>query len=262
LTGAGGSRRGSLEPRGWDAATYDRVAEPQRRWALAVLDRLPLAGDETVLDAGCGSGRVTAELADRVPQGKVIAVDADAAMVAHAREALGDRVEVLRCDLLDLALDRRVDAIFSNAVFHWIPDHDRLFERLYAALRPGGRLIAQYGGEGNVARLHRIARELGARDPFAAHLAGWEGPWNFTSAEAARASLDRAGFEDVEAWLEPWPVQPPEPRAFIRTVCLGPHLARLPEPLREPYLDAVADAIGDPLEIDYVRLNVSATRGH
>jgi len=248
--------------RGWDAATYDRVAEPQHRWALAVLERLPLAGDETVLDAGCGSGRVTAELAERVPRGRVIAVDADAAMVEHAREALGDRVELFRCDLLDLNLDREVDAVFSNAVFHWIPDHDRLFERLYAALRPGGRLIAQYGGEGNVARLHRIAREVGAREPFAAHLAGWAGPWNFTSAEAARGALDRAGFEGVEAWLEPWPVQPSEPRAFIRTVCLGPHLARLPEPLRKPYLDAVADAIGDPLEIDYVRLNVSATRGH
>jgi trans-aconitate 2-methyltransferase len=247
--------------RDWDATTYDRVAEPQLEWALEVLERLPLRGHETVLDAGCGSGRVTAELLKRVPQGRVIAVDADAAMVEHARRRLPDRVEVFQRDLLDLELDAQVDAVFSNAVLHWIPDHERLFERLYAALRPGGALVAQYGGEGNVARLHAAANEVAASEPFDGYLGGWEGPWNFTSPAFARAALERAGFREVDAWLEPRPTRPPEPRAFIRTVCLGPHLARLPEQLREPYLDAVAGAIGDPLEIDYVRLNVSARRG-
>ena len=80
--------------RDWDAASYDRVSDPQLGWALEQLERLPLAGDEVVLDAGCGSGRVTALLADRVPRGKVYAVDVAPSMVEHARAALGERATV------------------------------------------------------------------------------------------------------------------------------------------------------------------------
>lgn len=247
--------------RDWDAETYDRVAGPQAEWSRQVLDRLELRGDETVLDAGCGSGRVTAELVDRVPRGRVIAVDSAPSMVELARARLGDRAEVFVCDLLALHLDEPVDTVFSNAVFHWIPDHDLLFRRLFDALRPGGRLVAQYGGEGNVAHFHQVAKQVGGREPFADHLADWAGPWNFTSPREARRSLERAGFTQIEAWLEPRPTRPEEPRAFIRAVCLGPHLERLPGPLRDRYVDAVAGAIGEPLELDYVRLNITARRG-
>ncbi len=116
-----------MKPRDWDAATYDRVSTPQVEWAGPVLDRLELRGDETVLDAGCGSGRVTAMLIERLPQGKVIAVDSSPAMVAKAREAIGDRAEVLLQDLAELRVAEPVDAVFSNAVFHWVLDHERLF---------------------------------------------------------------------------------------------------------------------------------------
>ncbi|MFL5957235.1 MAG: class I SAM-dependent methyltransferase, partial [Solirubrobacterales bacterium] len=85
-----------MSPREWDATTYDRVSTPQLEWGLRVLDRLPLRGDERVLDAGCGSGRVTARLAERLPRGHVVAVDASAAMVARAREALPPDAEVLQ----------------------------------------------------------------------------------------------------------------------------------------------------------------------
>lgn len=247
-------------PRDWDAATYDRVATPQQQWALPVLDRLALEGHETVLDAGCGSGRVTRLLLERLPRGRVIAVDAAPSMVARARGALGDRAEVIEVGLLDLELDRAVDAVFSNAVFHWIPDHPRLFARLHAALRPGGRLVAQCGGEGNVARFHEVAREVAAHEPYAEHLDGWEGPWNFASAHDTAQRLAGAGFGEVETWLEPWPVQPAEPLAFVTTVCLGAHLDALPEALREGYARAVVERCGDPVELDYVRLNIHARR--
>ena len=150
--------------RDWDAATYDRVSTPQVEWAERVLDRLPLRGDETVLDAGCGSGRVTRMLLDRLPRGHVVAVDSTASMVEHAKAALDpERATVFQADLTELELDEPVDAVFSNAVFHWIRDHDLLFERLHAALRPGGRLVAQCGGQGNVERLHRVANQLADR---------------------------------------------------------------------------------------------------
>jgi trans-aconitate 2-methyltransferase len=243
--------------RDWDAATYDRVSGPQVEFARAVLDRLDLRGDETVLDAGCGSGRVTLMLLERLPRGHVVAVDQAASMVEHAREALPpDRATVLQASLTDLVLDAPVDAVFSNAVFHWVPDHDALFARLFAALRPGGRMAAQCGGEGNVARFHEAARAAAADEPFARWLEGWEGPWNFAGAEETAARLERAGFEAVETWLQPYPVVPDDPGDYLRTVCLGYHLERLPEELRDPYAEAVLRR-ADP-ELDYVRLNITA----
>jgi trans-aconitate 2-methyltransferase len=246
--------------RDWDAASYDRVSAPQVEWALKVLERLPLDGHETVLDAGCGSGRVTQLLLERLPRGHVVAVDSAPSMAEHAREALDpDRSTVLLGNLTDLELDEPVDAAFSNAVFHWIADHDALFARLQAALRPGGRLVAQCGGEGNVERFHQAARAAGAEPPYADHLAGWQGPWNFAGAEETAERLERARFTEIETWLEPYPVTPDDPAAFLRTVCLGPHLEQLPDDLKAPYVEAVLERCGP--ELDYVRLNIQARSG-
>jgi trans-aconitate 2-methyltransferase len=243
--------------RDWDAAGYDRVSAPQVEWALKVLERLPLRGDETVLDAGCGSGRVTQLLLERLPRGRVVAVDSAPSMVTHAREVLDPaRSAVLQASLTDLVLDEPVDAAFSNAVFHWIGNHDALFARLHAALRPGGRLVAQCGGEGNVERFHQAARLVASRDPYAPYLAGWEGPWNFAAAEETATRLTRAGFTEVRTWLEPYPVTPPDPISYVRVVCLGPHLQQLPEELRDSYVEAVCALSGT--ELDYIRLNIEA----
>ncbi|HEV2723787.1 MAG TPA: methyltransferase domain-containing protein [Thermoleophilaceae bacterium] len=248
-------------PRDWDADTYDRVSAPQVEWAEAVLDRLELAGHETVLDAGCGSGRVTRMLLERLPRGRVVAVDAAPSMVARARQALpADRVTVIAADLAELELEQPVDAIFSNAVFHWVPDHERLFTCMYAASRPGGRLVAQCGGQGNVERFHTVVRAVGEQAPFAPDLAGWTGPWNFASPEDTVERLERAGFAEVEVWREPHPVVPEYTEEYLRTVCLGHHLERLPAELRESFVSAVAARCGRPLELDYVRLNITARR--
>jgi trans-aconitate 2-methyltransferase len=245
--------------REWDAATYDRVSAPQVEWAGRVLERLPLRGDETVLDAGCGSGRVTQLLLERLPRGHVVAVDSAASMVEHARAALDpERTTVSQADLTELELDHPVDAAFSNAVFHWITDHDALFARLHGALGPGGLLVAQCGGKGNVARFHQAAREVAAEEPYADYLAGWRGPWYFAGAEETAERLERAGFTEIETWLEPYPVTPPDPTGFLRTVCLGPHLEQLPEELRSPYVEAVHERCGP--ELDYVRLNIDAKK--
>lgn len=242
--------------RDWDAATYDRVSTPHVEWANILLDRLDLSGDETVLDAGCGSGKVTLMLLERLPRGHVVAVDRAPSMVEHAREALNGRATVLQADLTELQLDEPVDAIFSSAVFHWIADHDRLFSRLHAALAPGGRLVAQCGGEGNVEHFHEAARAVGATVPYADYLAGWEGPWNFAGPAETAARLERSGFSEAGTWLEPYPVSPDDPEEYLRTVCLGYHLEQLPEPLRDDYVRAVLDRAG--AELDYVRLNIVA----
>lgn len=243
--------------RDWDADTYDRVSAPQVEWALRVLERLPLRGDETVLDAGCGSGRVTQLLLERLPRGRVVAVDSAPSMVAHARRVLDpERTTVLQASLTELVLDEPVDAAFSNAVFHWIPDHDTLFARLHAALRPGSRLLAQCGGEGNVEAFRRAERGVASRDPYAPYLADWQESWRFAGAAETAARLARAGFTEVETWLEPYPVTPPDPINYVRVACLGPQLEQLPEHLRHRYLEAVCERCGP--ELDYVRLNIEA----
>jgi trans-aconitate 2-methyltransferase len=254
--GAPGAMNSSA--REWDAETYDRVSDPQFNWGMEVLERLELRGDEAAIDAGCGSGRVTAELLGRLAGGSVLAVDGSEAMVAKARERLGDRASYLVADLAALQVDEPVDLVFSTATFHWILDHDALFARLRSALRSGGRLVAQCGGEGNVAKHAEAIATVAARPEFATHFAGAGGIWNFAGAEETEARLHKAGFTDARCWLEPKPVQPPDPLAFTSTVTLGPLLAQLPEEKRRPFAEAVLAQAEQPLVLDYVRLNIEA----
>jgi trans-aconitate 2-methyltransferase len=247
--------------RDWDGAAYERISAPQETWARVVLDRLPLNGDETVLDAGCGSGRVTRLLLERLPNGRVVGVDAAPGMIATAREGLDERATLITSDLAEMQLDAPVDAAFSNAVFHWVGDHDALFARLHAALKPGAPLVAQCGGRGNIDQFHALAREVAQRDPYREYLADWAGPWNFAGAKETRTRLERAGFVDVQTWLEPSPMVPPEPAVYIRVVCLGHHLAALPESLQDAFAQDVFEACDQPVELDYVRLNILARAG-
>jgi trans-aconitate 2-methyltransferase len=245
--------------REWDAETYDAVSDPQFEWGMEVLERLELRGDEAAIDAGCGSGRVTAELLDRLPGGRVIAVDGSEAMVTKAKERLGDRADYLVSDLVELRLDEPVDLIFSTATFHWIGDHDLLFRQLRAALKPGGRLVAQCGGHGNVAAHGRAIAAVAADPNFGQHLGGAKGLWNFASPEETEPRLRDAGFAEARCWLESKPVQPSRPLEFISTVTLGPVLDQLPEEKRRPFAEAVLEQEGEPLVLEYVRLNIEAT---
>jgi trans-aconitate 2-methyltransferase len=251
------------ETRTWDGSSYDRISGPMEALGLAVLARLELAGDETVLDAGCGSGRVTQTLIERLPEGRVIAADASASMVAAARERLPGadvrQIDLLELDLASLGLHEPLDAVLSTATFHWILDHDALFRRLRGALRTGGRLVAQCGGRGNIDVLRGHANDVLAREPYAAHFADFRQPWNYAGPEETTQRLLDAGFAEAECWLQPAPQEPEEPREFLSTIVLGPHYQHLPEELREPFIDDVLAELGDPVVVDYVRLNIDAT---
>jgi trans-aconitate 2-methyltransferase len=241
----------------WDAARYDRVADPQAAWGAAVLDRLPLSGDERVLDAGCGTGRVTELLLGRLPRGRVIALDASADMLAEAGRRLarfGEQVSFVEADLgRPLPLPpASVDAVLSTATFHWVPDHDALFRNLAAVLRSGGRLVAQCGGAGNIATLETVVASLGLD----------RGPHHFATPEDTRRRLEAAGFRDVDAWLheEPTAFEPGEPyEAFLETVCLRHVFDGRPAEERRRLVREIAERMPGPV-LDYVRLNIVATR--
>jgi trans-aconitate 2-methyltransferase len=248
------------KPRDWDAAEYERLSAPLAVMGRDVLDRLVLAGDEAVLDAGCGTGKVTRTLHDRLPRGRVIAVDGSASMVEQARAQLPADVDVRQADLLALDLGEAVDAILSTATFHWIGDHDRLFANLFAALAPGGRLVAQCGGHGNVASVKQAGFSAASDPPFAEHLGDWPGDWNFATPEDTERRLRAAGFTDVWCWPARVEVDPGDAAGYLRAICLGSFLERLPEDLREPFLQAALARLEQPVVIRYVRLNILARR--
>jgi trans-aconitate 2-methyltransferase len=253
----------------WDAGTYQRVSEPQLAWGRRVVERIPLEGDERAIDAGCGTGRVTRLLAERLPRGSVLAVDGSARMVEEASRRLADlagRVTVRQSNLLELEVDEPADLLVSTATFHWILDHERLFARLHDTLRPGGRLVAQCGGAGNIARTLAAAREVSSLEPYAAALSGMPESWLFAGPDDTVARLEGAGFTDARAWLEEAPAHFEDVDAgseFLATVVLRHHLDLLPENLRPGFTRDVAARRARPdgsLEVDYVRLNMEARR--
>jgi trans-aconitate 2-methyltransferase len=215
---------------------------------------MDLAGNELVLDAGCGTGQVTSMLLDRLPRGRIVALDGSASMVAAALARLGrERVSYVVADLLEsLPVRPSLDAILSTATFHWISDHDRLFRNLAEVLRPGGRLEAQFGGSGNVASIVAILADLGVR-------ADWGKV--FPTAEETASRLEAAGFDDVRCWLHPEPATIPaeDLERYLRTVCLGGVLERMDERERSSFVREVAARMPRPV-LDYVRLDVSARR--
>lgn len=244
----------------WNASAYDQVSTVQQEWGRKVLARLGLDGGETVLDAGCGTGRLAELLAEAVPRGRVVAVDTSAEMLTVARERLAGRIVFLRADLSALPLAGTLDVIFSNAVFHWITDHLPLFRSLFAALKPGGRVIAQCGGATNLDRAYGLADQVAARPPFAAFPRSW--PFRFATPEETAGLLEEAGFTGVETSLTQAPTAFPTRerfRDFVGTVILRPYLGALPAALQPEFVEAFVDACPE-WHLDYVRLNLFARK--
>ena len=246
---------------------YHRLSEPQVSWGKKVLSRLRLRGDETVLDAGCGTGRLTADLLAALPRGRVVGIDLSQNMLLSARDhlsgQLGSSFSLVAGDLLHLPFRRAFDGIVSTAAFHWVLDHDQLFLNLRRALVPGGWLEAQCGGGPNVARVRARADALAATAKFSPFFAGFHEPWLFQDAKGAAATLRRAGFVDVETSVEPALTlleNAQQYSEFVRNIILREHLQRVPsEDLHDAFVSELTkQASGDdpPFSLDYWRLNL------
>lgn len=257
--------------REWNAEAYHRVSEPQYAWGRAVLSRLPLSGRERVLDIGCGTGRLTADLLARLPEGRVECVDLSANMLEAARNQLSarfpGRVGFVQAEATRLPFRVAFDAVFSTATFHWVLDHDALFASVFDALVPGGRLVAQSGAARNIARFHARCTAIMRTPPFDAYFGEWNEVWEFVDPPVTERRLREAGFDDVRAYDEDTPIVLADAvafKAFIATAVVRRHLTLLPTAqLQAGFLDALAaEAAQDTpaFEIDYRRLNIEATR--
>lgn len=262
-------RGGAVDPKEWNATAYHVVSEPQFAWGVRVLDRIAFAGNERVLDAGCGTGRLTKELAARIPRGMVVGCDLSENMARAATETLGrtSRASVLCANLTDLPFRDVFDLIFSTATFHWVRDHERLFAELRRAVRSRGRLEAQCGGGPNLATIHARADALASTPSFADFFTTWHEPWHFATPEETEAALRRAGFVECRCWLQHAPTRFASRdsfAAFVESVVLRPYLSRLrDDELRQRFLRTMVDqsAMDDPpFTLDYWRLNISAAR--
>lgn len=250
----------------WNATEYHRLSAPQVTWGEQVLARLALTGDEGALDAGCGTGRLTAQLLERLPRGRVIGLDRSRNMLEEARRGLpADRAAFVCAGLPHIPLRDAVDLVFSTATFHWVLDHPALFQSIHTALRRGGVLHAQCGGAGNLARLHDRAHVLMRQPPFAAHFERWTPPWEFADTETTARRLAAAGFVDIDTSLEEAPVVLPDATRyhdFLTTVIFRDHLAYLPaDALRHTFIAELtrqAAADDTPFLLDYWRLNLQA----
>ena len=252
----------------WDASRYHRISSPQFDWGQRVIARLRPRRGERVLDLGCGTGRLTRDIAAAVAPGRVIGLDRSGSMIAVARASQdgATAVPLVQGDGAALPFEQAFDAVFSAATLHWIHDHDAVFASVLAALEPGGRFVAQCGGIGNLDRLLERAARLMSVAPYAPHFRAWSEPWYFADPAATAGRLRRAGFVDVDTSIEEAPVglgaaQPFS--EFVACVCLRHHLDRLPLELRDPFLSDVTSQFrhdDPPFVLDYWRLNIAARK--
>jgi trans-aconitate methyltransferase len=235
------------------------------------LERLSLCGNERVVDAGCGTGRLTAALLARLPQGQLLAIDRSWNMLLTARANLrpdfGAQVKFARVELPSLPLSDWADLVFSTATFHWVRDHQTLFDNIFRALRPGGRLFAQCGGGPNLVRARALAEDLMQRQPFASYFSDWGAIWEYSTPEITAARLQRAGFADIATSLEEASTtlaNEESYREFVTSVIFHAHLARLPEgSLRGEFIDTISARAAredPPFTLDYWRLNIQGRR--
>jgi trans-aconitate 2-methyltransferase len=233
---------------GWDARDYARNSSAQAGWALELLDKLGLRGDERVLDIGCGDGKITAELARRVPRGAVLGLDSSAEMIALAartfRSGTHPNLAFREMDAASIVLDERFDAVFSNATLHWVRDHSAVLRGVRRCLEVGGRILFQMGGRGNA---RDVAAAVGAvtREPrWSARFAGFDSPHWFYGPEDYAAWLPACGFRPVRVELIPKDMVHAGPEGllgWLRTTWF-PYAQRLPEGDGEAFWRAVLAA--------------------
>lgn len=266
----------------WDAKTYHKISHIQETWAKELISKYEWTGDEVVLDAGCGSGRVTNIIAKTLNKGRIFAVDVDENMIKTAREKYNHLKNVffLNSDLLNVELPEPVDVVFSNAVIHWIPNHNQLFKKFWDILKPRGKILIQCGGKGNLGKTHGILESIRMKKEFGQYFRNWKHPWNFPSSTETNSILKSIGYRKIHTDLTRKTAlfrSFEDYRLFMKTVVMKPYLSYLPSNdnnlTRDLFIDLFMKQIkrhntdlldeksgGEQHRIEYVRLNIHAIK--
>jgi trans-aconitate 2-methyltransferase len=206
----------------WDARTYDQVSYlVQYRWGQQVLEWRKWLGNEIVMDAGCGSGLLTKQLAKKVPRGKVYAVDIDSNMIKQARKNLQlfDNVEIMQSSFTDIRLPQKLDVIFSNSALHWLQDHRKAFRIFWEMLKPthsnnkdtadssnsignisSSQLLIQCGGYGNLQQIITLLERITHSDQFKAYFTKWKQSWYFAKPNDTNKLLEEIGYVNTRVY--------------------------------------------------------------
>lgn len=191
----------------WDAPGYVRASDEQQAWGRELLDKLGLKGGERVLDIGCGDGRLTAEIARRVPGGFVLGVDSSEAMIAFAREhyetGAHPNLRFRAEDARDLPFVEEFDLVFSNAALHWVRGHQSVLAGISRSLKRGGRALLQMGGRGNAAEVLDVLDEMLGSEGWRDYFAGFVFPYGFYGPEEYEEWLREAGLRPLRVELIP-----------------------------------------------------------
>ena len=258
----------------WNSRDYERHSRSQQLWARELIDKLSLEGTETLLDIGCGDGKVTAEIAGLLSGGRVVGIDNSESMIDLATSrypsAKYRNLDFKLMDASDLQFGPLFDVVFSNAALHWVKDHRPVVKSIYGCLKPGGRILLQMGGQGNARDLVQILETLMESPEYRAFFEGFEFPYGFHGVDYYEELLDETGFRhhrvqlidkdmahDGMAGLKGW----------IRTTWL-PYTERLEDSARDKFIEKLAqnyvelkppDGLGR-IHVAMVRLEVEARK--
>ena len=250
----------------WDAMSYEKVStNVQLEWGRKLIDKRIWIGDEIVMDAGAGSGNLTRILCEKVPGGRVYAVDADTNMVQQSKSTLSDlqNVKVIHSSMESVILPRKLDLIFSNSALHWILDQEKVFLHFCQLLKPNGELLIECGGHGNIDRALSVIFSLIRSHQFNEHFDNWRQTWHFPMKHETARLLQKAGFGDIQVKLSTLTITFSDRQSFanfIKTVIMKAFLGHIPDAKKKDkflnmFLDEFEHTYGNWL-LDFVRLNI------
>jgi len=254
----------------WDGTLYDRFSKAQFAWGLEMLAAIPLRGSERVLDIGCGTGRLTARICERVPFGSVVGLDRSASMLRAAAGRRRFNMTLLRRDAARMDFDGEFDLVFSNAALHWVRDHEALQAAIFRALRPDGRCRLQFAARGNCPRSLTVLRELLREPPWREDFQARPWPWSMPGTGDCRRMMERFPYADLEVWEEriAWDFgSESEMHGWAESTLLVPFLRVLGGRRREQFAAEAKRRLGEALRDrhgrwreTFVRLNAAARR--
>ncbi|MDD1779499.1 MAG: methyltransferase domain-containing protein [Candidatus Helarchaeota archaeon] len=258
----------------FEANFYDSKAVVQYQLGLKLIDQLQIQDGETILDIGCGTGRLTLELAKRTPNGSVIGLDRNSDMIKKALENLGHNKELIAKtvfieeDILHYEPSLQFNAIYSNSALHWVQETQALYQKIYALLAPGGRLAAQMPAKGSLNKFTDIFLKPIHMLNLTSLFKNWDYPIKFIPVKTLQRILSSIGYVDLKVWEEDQQIQfhsPQEVLDFLKTASLVPILSRLPPETKEEYLNCLLDLIkqqvAELLNVNMRRLYVNARKG-